>query len=715
MLIILCMVITNLTAVIEAADLLPDVTAASESGENPSGDGLNTETSESAASPENGYDGAYPPDASAADMTSAPFSDIMPMSDDYVTGSVFVELYEGEGVEDVKTGEQQIVRVLAYNDNPNDTAIAAVRIYIEAVNAVKLSDGTISTKVFPLSREPVLIDTSFLSGNMPDPSVPPSKIEGSWHYADEFGNLLGDNPEAESVKYNCLEFRLPAGSSVSFDIPLIALPGYDKEVVAKAHYTWSNKNSSGVSPRELPLTWTGDINWNDFNKSVRLGESSSVSAIAATPGSGSEILLYYKDGVGFKPTDELIYNFSAVNATVGGFGYIYTKNITLKDDLTLPDGMTVPAGAKVEADAESVKLLTSDGRPIYELKIDPTLADDCVYLKDGKVDGTIETDSTGRKIHFEVTLTNSDVEANAVNWNPVGAVSAVLHLGELDGTPNSGDFSNDAELTARSVDSYDYETKLQDSAQVSISTDNSISHKKEVVDILNDKKQSVGKSSLLQNGYIVKYKITVRNDGELDYSKKIEITDILPSGLSYFEDIPATVKLTVNGNVDEAYADERWSFTPPADKKSLSFVFDSVEDVEAGESVSLPAHSVLEITYTAKLDLEELKNSTPEAERPADGSYTITNSAVMDGKTSETVVKTSPNGGIHLYKNLVRRVTHNIASNSNIVLSRNMINGTFEGSNSFSGGDSSIYHNQDDSAAELINEMNAGDVLEYVI
>ena len=373
----------------------------------------------------------------------------------------------GSPIVSALTGEKLGTNIYIYNDNPNATAVAKVRLYTD-----QSSVDYNQTEVTPQGYDQATLGQPVLTLGETTAAGNATTITAAWNLLEKTD---ADNTFGHDVKY--LEFEVPAGASVSFDMDFDTVTGYDSLITEQlscvykianknGEYpdTWTtsasetNDNGDAAEDGKLNLTWTGDWGWGDFTKTA------STSALG------------YLDGAWAKGSQKIEYTFGATNqlADKHAYGVIYSKTVVVSDTLTLPSNVTLPTGAK----ASGNQVVTSAGDAIYTVTVDETVG--------GKVTKLEIVDTN--KIELEVTYTNPDIEDWA--WNPVSTLKTTIDTTKLavDGTPD-GTFTNEASVDVTSVESGD-----------------GTESKEKVLEYTDDKDAEV----------------TVSSTGELDLSKKID-------------------------------------------------------------------------------------------------------------------------------------------------------------------------------------------------
>lgn len=509
---------------------------------------------------------------------------------------------EEEPVVSALTGEALSVNVSAYNDNPNSTAIAKIRFYYE-----QTTKDTNFGKVKPEKDEDFVV-----SGNVGGKAT---EIDAKWG-------------EEDGSKY--LQLELPAGASVSLDIPYVAETGYDELVKARIYSKYMIADHDGNYPSEwtegeqdVELSWTGAFGWEDFSKQV---SKASVNY--------SELI----DG-NFDPS-LLTYTFGATNKMFGAqVGVIYTTDMTLDDTLTLPEGLSLPEGAVVSADKK--QLQTADGNVIYEI----------VSTK-AEIIGEVSAPSDAQSISYSIKAENPDV--TDTTWNPFTGFKTVLHLdnlvydSEVD-LSKEKQIQNAAATVISSVnDEVEKYTGEAEAVTVfkpteGLTLDKTITAVKDkggnaVSQVRNaetgEMEWQVGK------GYTVSYQLTVTN-AATSAQQVIGLKDTLPEGLVLDE---ASVKVTIDGSAVSVGK----TVTPGEDDTVLSF-----------DTFSLPAGKKALVTYDAKIaDQDDLFTEDK----------VLTNTAGLGELESTSKVRLKGKSNLVLKKEVIARFTTDINGGSTVIL-----------------------------------------------
>ncbi len=415
----LCMALTNLTSAVGAAGLWPEPYP-----ENSAGGGYNT--------------WKLAPDA--------PLEGDTPLDDGYLESIVTVRM---EAVENnaANTGKPLRARILAFNNSPNAARVSDVKVEIKDTTGGTpqpvYGSGSKGDRHLWFNSEKLLqepIDGGFGG----DAGENPGQIGVEWHDP----GTVEENGAFNQFGY--ILISLPAGSSISFEIELDTLAGYDKDLSAQIsatymHYdettggmVWNDKPEEAVAP--IDFTWTGSFDWTDFAK-----KSDAESVVALAPADDSLVKYTFAgstkfDGLVDNNTAAAVPDYAAQPYADGG--YILTNSLTLEDRLTMPSGVAMPENAVLSADGRAV--LTSAGETVYEIIIDQT--------EDFTVDGGF----TGTDGTFSLIFTRNPAVADP-QWNPLKNVSAALHADKLQIDGNAFDngavprVENTAAITVVSV------------------------------------------------------------------------------------------------------------------------------------------------------------------------------------------------------------------------------------------------------------------------
>ena len=411
---------------------------------------------------------------------------------------------QGQPIYTALTGETQKAVIYAYNDNANATAMAQVRVYVTEPDYAR------NIKHVTLTNTDAL-ELTAMAGN--------EALTVTAQY----------NRVSDDVAY--YEFALPAGASISMNIDMLTETGYDKDITAAvtAQYRIADKegnfpDSWTTADASTELTWTGSWEWKDFSKTV------NVSSIGYTDGQFN--------------TDYIEYTFAVTNANTGSHGVIYSDRLTVSDTLTLPEGIELPDGAT--ADADNGKVVTSDGKTIYELT---------GYSANGGVVNSITVDTANNKISYSLTYTNPQM--TEVAWNPLSTFKTRLYLANLSvvsSATDMGQILNSAAVKAESVvsgkddqgaDTRDTYEGAQATA-VSVSSEGELGISKVITSITDAEvpsntytydsapkaKDADGNETdypEVKGNYTIAYKIVVTNTAS--YTQKAEFTDTMHKAL----------------------------------------------------------------------------------------------------------------------------------------------------------------------------------------
>lgn len=560
MLLAICLALTNFSTVIEAVSQPVSVDpndfgSLPESGYQPENE---LAPEESTGLPEPSSEETYDPDGGLIQSSLPPVSgELNLLSSDILTHTVSVKINPvGDGMP-AKTGDVQYVNVSAFNDNPNDIAFTTVRIFFQPIAPVGVRYDPAHYDVRPVDAEASIMIDANLSGGLSDPADSNvSKIVGRWvkatpKYVDEVS--YKGSQYSVGTDLNCLEFSLPAGSSVSFDVPVTVDAGYYGDVGAVAFYEWertdadpslseyyqgSSKGSASavinpnVPPYYVSLEWNGDIKWDNFLKSVN-----DTSAV-------------FKNNK-FLP-EELVYSFSVDNMHAGSAnGSVFPATIALSDTLTLPEGITLPVGVptvETAYDPDGTERLQYkiDGNVIYEIIIAPHIDMPFEYT------GNIES-LNDKSVSFTMTVSNTAPDELKAFWNPLGVITSSLHLNSLSVTEVTKELEiiNNAAVNIKSVDTYNYDDTFNSSCTVKITPDSGISVSKSIVTVYdsngNDRSKVSAQNNTIKDregrfivgdNYVIEYRVEAENRGEFPYINNgtFTVSDTADPALHYITD-----------------------------------------------------------------------------------------------------------------------------------------------------------------------------------
>ena len=552
-----------------------------------------------------------------------------PTEDEVVDNDLFVSVQplrddDEVAIDTAETGEKLTARFYAFNDNPNATAIAKIRVYADQITrktdrtAVKHDDE----------------DKVELKGAVGDKAT---TIVAEWK------TLKADDPENDrgyAVDY--LEFELPAGASVDCDIDLATETGYDAEIQAEVYAEYKIADNNGEYPKDwskpedeeentVLLTWTGEFKWNNFLKSA--------SPLTVGYG-GGKFNKYYVE-----------YRFSADNKMHNAqTGVVYTDNIILEDTITLPEMLSLPEGANVKGD----KILNSAGKWVY-------------YIYGNGIDYTVDEleIKSDHSIYFRMTIKNDKLSdpASASTFAPMNKIHLYLYLNTLsvsdaeqltDPGADPVKIVNNASFEANSVEANDgdekeiYTDKYDSDAIVTITPEGEVVMRKDIIkveDTSGYSVQKVGGEWQVKRNYKVTYQITIDNIS--DFEKNVKgLTDVVPKGLTI---IQSSFQFRIGYN--SAAASYGWKNNPVTGAWEIEI-----------NNFRIPAHKTGTITYTVTVDEKDYTPDTcPTAELP------LKNLASFEGTTVEVPVRRMPEVKYTIKKAVVARFTKSLTGNNCVI------------------------------------------------
>lgn len=655
------------------AGLLPDYAYAAQAGES-------VETQESPDAGTKDKAGGNADEGSAGDFEKGEAAENGESTSDgeIINESVFVNLSagtkeDGTPVMNALTGEMLKAVVYAYNDNPNATALATIRIY------VKQTKG--SQKIAPKDTHKQELKLQGIGGK---PVA--TTVEAVWHLpgeaedpSDASVTNSGSDPDSKNAY---LEMALPAGASLSLEIELYCPTGYDELASAQVYCEVDEDGLDTVTFPEneadrVSLYWEGEAKWSNFKKSV------DITTIGC------------EEGV-ITP-EKVNYSFGAQNDLNRKTGIIYTKEIRIEDELVLPKGLHLPENIRVDKARGRVE--TNDGTELYAISVKnyAYTMNSLAYKKN---------DAGQDVISYCLTIPNPEITDTA--FNPVSAVTAALSVGNLtvsDGiTLEDAQILNSAKLQVNAVDSEGgsgskmiYEDK--NDAKIRITEKGMVDISKEAFSVTDGKgvltygKDAVSSDIRVQDGkpvvmpgYMVTYQVTLSNSFE--YAHDATMTDLIPEQMELSED-SLSVKEESSGK--ELVKDK--DYTVSFQKK------DSGETELTVYVKEIPGEKGVTITYNCKV-LETVTDNLD-----------IENVARVNDKEAGVTVHVPEEGTARFEKEVICRRTENIVGSPLIIWKTP--DGRYQVSGDYMGYFGS-YPTQEELKEALLT-VNAGDKIEYLI
>ena len=568
--------------------------------------------------------------ASGGDQGEAETEDD-PSEDEVVDNDLFISvepLKDDDGVvlDKAETGEKLTAEFYAFNDNPNSTAIARIRLFAEQTTVD--TDNT----VVEHDKEDVELKSE-VGGRA-------TTIIGKWN------TLESDDPDNDKdYDIDYLEFELPAGASVSYDLVLSTATGHDDEIKANVYpkYMIADKNGNYPDTWSEPenkeessakFTWTGEFKWKEFEKHA------SVDKLHPSGTNGS----YYE----FREKS-LDYSFSAINEKQGNTGVIYADTVELEDILYLPRTMVPKLNG---LNTSGNKIVDAYGESLIEVKVEGYEYEEDVQGLKGK-EFTINNLKINQPtsydnwftISYKITIKNPDPE-NA-DYNPVDLIRMTINPNKFQIIDSTGikdsELVNTADVTITSVDytKGTDETKFvfKDSADVKVTFDiyNSLYMYKGIFRIEDKDGKNQGTGASVKKNDKIYYYITLNKSGKWSIDN---LQDHLPPGLIYNND----ARLYTDYNVNDFIDPEKGVPLKTSIEKSSS----GATTVSFDKFIS-DSPSTAYIAYSATVSEKEFKPGV-----------VLENTATLGSLYSKISVRTSNIKKVTLKKAVVARYSKNI-------------------------------------------------------